>query len=115
MALSPKRIDGLWVAATAASIGCVTLIGACSTPDTSPPRSWLLYALGVAIGECPPDIAFDHAAPFGARTLLGVVVSPMQVISYTVSSKDPECDGVTASATVPDHANGQSTCTAIPL
>lgn len=115
MAPTPRRvISSLRAMRAVVRVGCVVLIGACSAPSPSPSYH-RLYALGVAAGECPPDIAFYHAAPPGARTRLGVVATPIQAITYTVRSDDPAYNGVSETVTVPEHANGYTFTLDVPM
>lgn len=115
MAPRPRRVNSpLQDMRAVARVGCVLLIGGCAAPSPSSGYHQL-YALGVAAGECPPDIAFYYAAPPGARTQLGVVVTPIQAITYTVRSDDPAYNGVSDTVTVPEHANGHTFTLDVPM
>ena len=91
------------------------LVGACSTPPPAAiPPNKTQYALGVAAGECPPDIAFYHAVAEGA-TDLGVVSAPTQIVTYSVSLRDSATEGPTGSAVIAEGTNGHTFRIDVPI
>jgi hypothetical protein len=115
MALWRSPVEVRPAVATLAGAVALVLAVACTARDRPSPTSQPLYALGVATGDCPPDVAFYHAAPPGARVRLAVVATPVQVVTYTVISVDPEYDGLSETVTVPLHANGHTFTLKVPM
>ena len=85
------------------------LLASCSSPNLTPtPPSATAYALGVATGQCPPDVAFYYAARGGTSTELSVIAAAVQALSYVIDSAVPAYDGRAGSATVTTGSNGHS-------
>ncbi len=92
------------------------LLAACG--PVGPPtgrRTQPVCTLGVASGECPPDVAFYHAAPPSLRAELGVIAAPTQVVTYTVIYDDPGYAGRSDSFTVTGGSDGHSFMIDIPM
>ncbi|MCP9276465.1 hypothetical protein [Mycolicibacterium arenosum] len=111
----PESSTVLAARAAAALAICGTVLIACAAPHPAPdPSPEPVYALGVAAGDCPPDIAFYHAvAPHSIE--LGVVSTPTQVVSYSITSRDSAYDGLTGSAFVGEGANGHTFRIEVPM
>lgn len=92
---------------------CAAVLVGCSQGAASEPP--LPYALGVAGGDCPPDVAFFHASGSRAEAELGVVVPPEQRVSYRVSSSDGVFDGTSGEATVTVGQIGHTFALGIPM
>jgi hypothetical protein len=92
------------------------VLASCSSPHPTPtPPSATAYALGVATGQCPPDVAFYHAARGGTSTELGVIAAAVQTLTYVIDSGVPAYDGRTGSATVTTGSNGHTFTVDIPF
>jgi hypothetical protein len=91
------------------------LLASCTPTDSSSANSQPSYALGVAAGQCPPDVAFYHADPPGSTTELGVVAAAVEEVSYVVTSDDPEFDRRSDSATVTEGTNGHTFTIEVPM
>jgi hypothetical protein len=96
----------------AALLTLAALVSGCAATESP---QYLRYALGVPSGQCPPDGAFYHAIPPGARTELGVVAAAEQVVSYRVTSAEPAFDGWTDEFTVTYPMNGHTFAIDVPM
>lgn len=116
MAFRPSQTKSAKAARLFAWTVAAALLVACG--PSGPPvgqRTQPLYALGVASGECPPDVAFYHAASPSRRTELGVIAAPMQVVTYIVISDDPRYSGRSEAVTVAEGSNGHTFMIDIPM
>jgi hypothetical protein len=73
------------------------------------------YALGVAGGDCPPDVAFYHSRGSTNTIELGIIASAGQIVSYSVESIDPAYDGRHDHAVVAAGDNGHTFAIGVPI